>query len=110
MLEYLFTPFFTCTRRKRIRDDIIVYVNTSAPLISPLFRSDAQGEILARLFLATGTHRHTTAELAKLTHSSYATAHREVQRLIDAGLLEEEFTGRSKFVTPNQNNPAYPHL
>jgi predicted nucleotidyltransferase len=92
-----------------IRDIIIVYVNTTAPLLAPLFRSDTQAEILARLML-NPDRSYTTADLARVGHAPYATAHREVQRLLAAGILTEERVGRAIRVTANTAAAFYPPL
>lgn len=81
-------------------------MNISAPNLSPLFRSDTQGEILARVFLSAG-RGSTTAELARLTGASYATAHREIRRLVDAGLVRQESVGASILITAREDSPAY---
>lgn len=81
-------------------------VNTSAPQLAPLFRSDAQGEILARLLL-NPDRAFTIAEIARITSTSYASTHREIQRLIRAGLLDEERVGRANQVRAATTSPAY---
>lgn len=81
-------------------------MNTAASNLLPLFRSDTQGELLARVLLSPG-RGSTTAELARATGASYATAHREVRRLVDAGLVRQELIGRSILVTASEDSPAY---
>lgn len=81
-------------------------MNTPAPRLSPLFRSDTQAEILARLIL-NSDRSYTTAELARIAGAPYATAHREVQRLVDAGLLTQEKVGRAIRLSANQSDPAF---
>jgi len=80
-----------------IHDDIIVNVNTAAPVLSPLFRSDTQAEILAQIFL-NSDRGFTIAELARLSNAPYATAHREVSRLIHANLVAIKGVGRANLV------------
>lgn len=89
-----------------IRDSIIVNMNVPAPRLSPLFRSDTQAEILARLLL-NPDRRFTTADLARATGASYASAHREVQRLVGLGLLRQERVGQAVRLSANQADPAY---
>jgi predicted nucleotidyltransferase len=74
--------------------------------MSVLFRSDTQGEILARVLLGPETG-HTVAELARLASASYATAHREARRIVDAGLARERRVGRAKVLTAATDHPAY---
>lgn len=92
-----------------IREIIIAYVNTPAPVLSPLFRSDTQGEILARILL-NPDRSYTTAELARAVRAPYATAHREVHRLVDAGLLSEERVGRAIRLAANTASPEFAPL
>lgn len=84
-------------------------MNTSAPELAPLFRSDAQGEILARLLL-NPDRSFSIAELARVTGTSYASTHREVQRLIRSGLLTEQKVGQASQVTASTLSPAYAPL
>jgi AraC-like DNA-binding protein len=81
-------------------------VNTVAPRLAPIFRSDTQAEILARLLL-NPDHGHTIAELARLVGASYASAHREIQRLLETGLLVQERVGQAVRLSANQEDPAY---
>lgn len=83
-----------------------MYVNASAPELAPLFRSNAQGEILARLLL-NPEQAVTIAELARATSTSYASTHREVQHLVRAGVVTEKRVGRASQVTANKTSPAY---
>ena len=84
-------------------------MNTRAPALSPLFRSDVQAHILARIFL-NPDRGYTTAELARESQAPYATAHREVVRLIEAGLVSEDRVGQAKIVRANTANPITPPL
>ncbi|MEO6471886.1 MAG: MarR family transcriptional regulator, partial [Aeromicrobium sp.] len=84
-------------------------VNTLAPQLAPLFRTDAQGEILARLLLNTD-RAFSIAELARVTGTSYASTHREVQRLIRSGLVAEQRIGRASQVTASTSSPVYAPL
>ena len=89
-----------------IDDSIIAYVNIQAPALSPLFRSDAQGEILARLFL-NADRSFTIAELARAAKSPYASAHREVSRIVQMGLASTEKRGQSVEVRVRADAPAF---
>lgn len=80
-----------------------------APELAPIFRSDAQGEILARLLLSPD-RRYTIADLAAMTGTSYASTHREVQRLIRAGLLVEDRVGRHHQLSADTSSPAFAPL
>lgn len=84
-------------------------MTTRAPALSPIFRSDSQAEILARIIL-NPDRSHTTAELARLTDTAYATAYREVQRLVSAQLVREEKVGRAIRLTADTSSPMYQPL
>jgi hypothetical protein len=71
-----------------------------------LFRSDAQGQILARVLLGPEAG-HTVADLARLAGASYATAHREARRTVAAGLAHERQVGRAVVLTAARDHPAY---
>lgn len=87
-------------------NSIIAYVNASAPTLGPLFRSDAQGEILARLFL-NPERSFTIAELARAAHTPYASAHREVTRIAQMGLATTEKRGQAVEVQARRDTPAF---
>jgi predicted nucleotidyltransferase len=78
-------------------------------MLAPIFRSDAQGEILARLLLSP-ERAYTIADLAAATGTSYASTHREVQRLLPTGLLTERRVGRHHQLSADPSAPAYPPL
>lgn len=71
-----------------------MYVNSKAPTLAPLFRSDAQGEILARLFL-NPDKAFTISELARAASTPYASAHREVSRIAEMGLATTRKRGQA---------------
>jgi DNA-binding transcriptional ArsR family regulator len=79
-------------------------VRTAPPLTAPLFRSDGQARLLAELFLS-GADELNLNELAQRAGLSYGTVHREVRRLLDAGLLVERRVGQARFVRPNTASP-----
>jgi predicted nucleotidyltransferase len=77
----------------------------SAPELAPLFRSDTQGEILARLLL-NPDHAYSIAQLARMTRSSYASAHREVQLLVRTEVATETRVGNYSQVAANPASPV----
>jgi DNA-binding transcriptional ArsR family regulator len=79
-------------------------VRTAPPLVAPLFRSDGQARLLAELFLS-GADELNLNELAQRAGLAYGTVHREVRRLLDAGLLVERRVGQARFVRPNAASP-----
>lgn len=83
-------------------------MRTEAPLLAPTFRSDGQARLLAELLL-TGEEL-SLSDLSKSIDLAYATVHREAQRLIDAGILQERQVGRSRLVSANPDSPLVPPL
>ena len=79
-------------------------MRTVPPLTAPLFRSDGQARLLAELFLS-GAEELNVRELAARVGLSYATAHREVERLLESGLLSERRVGQARLVRPDPTSP-----
>ncbi|WGT48479.1 winged helix-turn-helix domain-containing protein [Tessaracoccus lacteus] len=79
-------------------------MRTGAPLLAPVFRSDGQARLLAALLLPGGEELSIT-DLAERAHLAYPTAHREVARLIDAGVLAERQVGRTRLIRGNEDSP-----
>lgn len=84
-------------------------MNTLAPSLSPLFRSDMQGEMLAHLFL-NPDRGFTVAELARLTGSAYASVHREVGRVVRAGWVSRHRVGQATVVQAEKESPVFEPL
>ena len=89
-----------------ITESIIAYVNIKAPVLSPLFRSDAQGELLAMLFL-NPEKSFTIAELARAAGTPYASAHREVSRIATMGLATALKRGQAVEVQARRDTPMF---
>lgn len=81
-------------------------MKTSAPLVSPLFRTDTQGQLLAWLLLHPETER-SLSDLARLADTSIPTVHREIGRLVESGLFTERRSGRNRYVRPNTSHALY---
>ncbi len=79
-------------------------MRTSAPPLLAVFRSQLQGELLARVLLDPG--RFSVSELARTLDAPTATVAREVARLEGAGLLSSTRVGRARLVAGNEANPA----
>ncbi len=79
------------------------HMRTEAPLLAPIFRSDGQARLLSTLLL-TGDELSVT-DLAKRAGMAYPTAHREVARLVDAGILSERRAGRTRLIRTNGGSP-----
>lgn len=78
-------------------------MRTGAPLLAPIFRSEGQARLLSALLL-TGDEL-SIADLASRADIAYPTAHREVARLLDAGILSEQQVGRSRLIRANSASP-----
>jgi len=81
-------------------------VKTPASTLAPFLRSDAQGDVLAVLLMAPD-QEFSIADVQRRTGTAGAVAHREVVRLIDAGVLVDRAVGRARLV---RANPDYPLL
>ncbi len=84
-------------------EDNLEYMRTEAPLLAPVFRSDGQARLLAALLL-TGDELSIT-DLAERAGLAYPTAHREVARLMAAGILSEREVGRTRLIRANRDSP-----
>lgn len=83
----------------------IRYMRTTSPLLLPLFRSANQERVLSAVFL-TG-RRMSIHGLSEHLKIPYATVHREVSRLLQAGLIVEEKIGNYRLIGPNEQSPYY---
>lgn len=82
-------------------------MRTTAPLLLPLFRSDGQGRLLARIYL----HKPASiAELARELDLDDGGIVREADRLERAGLVRSERLGRNRILHPNVESPYYRDL
>ena len=89
-------------------DDIIHYMRTAAPLLAPIFRSDGQARLLSAAIL--GGDELSLTELAERAQLAYPTAHREVGRLLQAGILRERTAGKTRLISANETSPLYSPL
>jgi len=86
-----------------ITEDNLSYMRTEAPLLAPIFRSDGQARLLAALLL--GGDELSVTDLAHRADLAYPTAHREVARLREAGILLERSVGRTRLLRANVDSP-----
>lgn len=86
-----------------ITRDTFHYMRTEAPLLAPIFRSAGQARLLAALML--GDNELGIPELAERADLAYPTAHREVTRLVDAGILRSRRVGRALQISANPHSP-----
>ncbi|GAA4063540.1 hypothetical protein GCM10023065_13170 [Microbacterium laevaniformans] len=83
-------------------------MRTEAPLLAPIFRSDGQARLLSALLLSADEISLT--ELALRAGVAYPSAHREVGRLLDAGIVVERLVGRTRLLRANADSPLVPPL
>ncbi len=81
-------------------------MKTSAPTLSPLLRSDAQGLLLADLFLDP-SEEHSLTQMANTAGTAVPTAMREVDRLVEAGFALDRRVGATRLVRANANHPMF---
>lgn len=86
-----------------IAEDILQHMRTEAPLLAPVFRSDGQAQLLAVLLL--GDTELSITDLARRSGLAYPTVHREVERLLEAGILVQREAGRTRLIRPNPQSP-----
>lgn len=75
----------------------------------PIFRSCHQADLLTYLFLQPG-EEFTLSELAARMSVAQPTMHREVTRLVEAGLISSRQVGRARLIKANEEHPAAPAL
>lgn len=79
-------------------------MRTSAPGLAPIFRSEAQLQILGELYVGAARTWTITA-LAERIGEPISTTAREVNRLAAAGIVTITAQGRNKLVGPNWSLP-----
>lgn len=79
------------------------------PTLAPLLRTDLQGDLLATLFLQPG-REYTLTELAQHLDAGLSTVHGEIERLAEAGLIDERRIGRARLVRANADHQLTPSL
>jgi len=79
------------------------------PLLLPLFRSETQARLLARVYLLP-ERALPLADIARELGVDRGTLTREADRLEEAGLVVSERVGRQRILHPNEDSPYYPEL
>jgi DNA-binding transcriptional ArsR family regulator len=74
-----------------------MFVKSRVPVLAPLLRSDAQGELLALLLLHPEAE-YTLTEIARRVGVSLPTVHAEVARLAANGLVTDRRVGQARLV------------
>lgn len=88
---------------------IIRCVSTAPPRLAPIFRSDTQLQILGATYLEPERHI-TIPELVERSSRPQPTVAREVERLVEAGLLETELRSGRRSVWANTTSPIFDEL
>lgn len=83
-------------------------MRTEAPLLAPIFRSEGQARLLSVVILSD--EEVSLTELASRANLAYPTAHREVARLLDAGILTQRHAGRTRLIRASTASPLVPPL
>lgn len=78
-------------------------MRSEAPRLLPIFRSDAQARLLASLALSP--RPLSLAELADAAHVAEGNAHREIRRLMEAGIVRDDRVGRTRQLTLSSTSP-----
>jgi DNA-binding transcriptional ArsR family regulator len=81
-------------------------MRTAASSLAPLFRSDGQARLLADLFLSA-EQEFNINDLSERTGLAYASVHREVGKLLGAGVLAERRVGQARMIRPNTESVLY---
>jgi hypothetical protein len=81
----------------------IHYMRTSPPALLPIFRSASQAHILSEIHHANSPQ--TLLEISRSAGVPYATVHREVKRMVDAGILLEDRIGNAIVARFNPDSP-----
>jgi DNA-binding transcriptional ArsR family regulator len=84
-------------------EDILHYMRTEPPLLAPIFRSAAQARLLSLVLLEEDHISVTDAALR--SGIAYPTAHREIARLLEAGIFTQRQIGRTRLISANQDSP-----
>lgn len=80
-------------------------MRNEAPALLPIFRSQAQAELLTWLYLHPG-QQFSLTDLARRIGASVPTVHREAERLGEARLVTETILGRNRMLGANLGHPA----
>jgi MarR family len=93
----------------RTTHDIMRCVSTAPPRLMPIFRSDTQLQILGATYLEP-ERQFTIPELIARSQRPQPTVAREVDRLVEAGLLESELRSGRRAVWAATTSPIFDEL
>lgn len=78
-------------------------MRTAPPILAPIFRSEGQARVLSIVLL--GDEERSISQVADLAALAYPTAHHEIRRLLDAGILRERRLGNTRLISANPQSP-----
>ena len=84
-------------------------VSTAPPRLAPIFRSDTQLQVLGATYLEPERH-FSIPDLVERAARPQPTVAREVDRLVEAGLLETELRSGRRSVWANTTSPIFDEL
>lgn len=85
------------------------HVSTARPRLAPIFRSELQLQVLGAVYLEPERH-FTIPDLVSRTGRPQPSVAREVERLIEAGLLESELRAGRRTVWAPTTSPIFAEL
>jgi hypothetical protein len=80
-------------------------MRSDAPVLAPTFRSQTQGDLLARILLQP-EQEWTLTELSVVLGMPLTTVQSEVKRLANGGILVTRKVGRARLVRANLESPS----
>lgn len=80
-------------------------MRNEAPALMPIFRSQRQAKLLAQLFHGPNSETSLT-ELADQLGVSTGALHADVERLVEAGLIQDRRVGRTRLLRANTDTRA----
>ncbi len=78
-------------------------MRSAAPPLLPIFRSQHQARLLAELYLHWD-REYTVTELARRVDAPLSTIQRDVELLVQAGILRERTVGRARLVSADTSS------
>lgn len=84
--------------------DMLRDVQNISLSILPILRTDTQKDLLIELFFLTDRPR-TLSELARAIDVDQTTVMREVNRLLESGVVTEQRVGRARTIAINESSP-----
>lgn len=84
-------------------------MKSTVPLLAPLLRSNLQGDVLAALLLRPDVEWNITT-LADRVATNLPSVLREINRLVQGGIVRERKLGRNRMISANTAHPLFSPL